>query len=130
MDHALARRLTKRKIMPLKQRVASHTRHKRVVGAPQRFKGDNAGARKHATHPPCKRAVIGTYVEDSLYVAWAHHVVPKGIVVHIHLQRLAYELDRFRAGMPVIVGLLAQQMLGEPHAIDPHPFRPQRFLRA
>lgn len=26
--------------------------------------------------------------------------------------------------------LLAQQMLGEPHAIDPHPFRPQRFLRA
>lgn len=26
--------------------------------------------------------------------------------------------------------LLAQLMLGEPNAIDPHPFRPQRFLRA
>lgn len=26
--------------------------------------------------------------------------------------------------------LLAQLMLGEPPAIDPHPFRPQRFLRA
>ena len=26
--------------------------------------------------------------------------------------------------------LLAQLMLGEPSAIDPHPFRPQRFLRA